>query len=100
MDQTTKAMFYHIGGFGKLGKIGAYHLATIDEQQTIKFMFKGCNKANFCQIRLNENNLYSLAFGICNLKHNQTTKMRSIENCTAEMLVQVFENYTGLFLSQ
>lgn len=86
-----------LGGYGKLrAMIGANNF-SYDEKGTLKFMFRGCQKANFLEVILNPDDTYTMVFGkITSLDKKEVGRF---EGVYWKQLKLVFEAETGLYLS-
>ena len=94
-----------LGGRGRLkAMIGARDFSSRDDGRTLHFKFPACPKANVCKITLNALDTYDVTFikvGRLSRKTYevpvQTTGEFSGVYC--DQLREVFEGFTGLYLS-
>lgn len=87
------------GGNRLVAMIGAKNFVRDEANYTIGFKFveKAKNKANYCRIKLNASDLYDVEFISV---RGVNVKTISIHNdLYADMLKNVFETETGLYLS-
>ena len=79
--------------------IGAKHFAQSKEDKYVGFKFaaKAKNKANYCRITLNAMDLYNVDF--MSIRGASVKTVESHENIYNDMLKNLFEQSTGLYLS-
>ncbi len=85
-----------LGGLGRLKMmIGAFNFVA--HEDGLSFKFKGCKHCNYCKVTLDPSDTYSVEFGkIRALKYTVKDTMSGIYN---DMLMDTFEDYTGLYLT-
>lgn len=85
-----------LGGFGRLkAMVGAYNFAK--DENSVSFRFKGSRKANHVSIELNSSDLYNVRIGkVGKLDYKIVDETK---DAYSDMLVSLFENTTGLYLS-
>lgn len=79
--------------------IGAKHFAASEKESFVSFRFaaKAKNKANYCRIKLNASDLYDVKFVSIRGVNVKTVSVHN--DLYADMLKNVFETETGLYLS-
>jgi hypothetical protein len=88
-----------LGGAGRLtAMIGAKHFGY-DKNGTLTFQFKMCKKANGVRIELNGKDLYDVTFTKFNARTYEVKEVHKFEDVYADQLKEVFESFTGLYLS-
>lgn len=98
-ETTIKQM----GGTNRLSTmIGAKHF--VQDGDSVQFKFAMCPKANFVKISLNSLDLYDIEFvkiGRMNLRtgSQKITTTGEINGVYGDQLKEVFERFTGLYLS-
>ena len=97
---SDKQIALNIGNqLGGLGRLKAMTGATnfVAHEDGLSFKFKGCKHSNYCKVTLDPSDTYSVEFGKIR-KFNYTAKdtMSGIYN---DMLMDTFEDYTGLYLT-
>lgn len=98
-----------MGGSNRLKlMIGASDFYSEDEGRTLTFRFKGSNKANCFKITLNYKDLYDIKFikvHRVNVKkllagtHKLPTVVYTAEDVYVDSVKELFERFTGLYLS-
>lgn len=97
-QQIAQTIIQQMGGMGRLvAMIGARDFVAID--QGLQFGFKGCRKANKCQITLTHDDTYTLALFKFNNRTWDCPEVFRIDGAYWDMLKPVFEQETGLYLS-
>lgn len=90
-------------GLGRLKTmIGATNFVALDEELGgLKFDFKSCKgrKANKCQIILNYDDTYTMEFYKLNKKTYECPLVKRFEGLYCDMIQNVFEQYTELYLT-
>ena len=96
-QQTAHIIISQLGGMGKLtAMVGAYSFVTLDNG--IKFYFKGSRKANLCQVFYDQgSDLYT--FELWQIYPSKIKKVCSTDGAYNNMLIDLFQDYTGLRLS-
>lgn len=93
-----------LGGSRRLSiMIGARDFYS-DKGNTLFFSFKSCLKANRCEITLDPNDTYTVRFfKHCRLNRETLTIPQAMvyecDRIYADSLIEIFERFTGLFLS-
>lgn len=91
-DQTVS----YLGGYGRLyTMIGAKHF-QYDKEGKLTFKFALCKTANYVSFKL-ENDLYTVQF--LKVSKRSMKVAQEYEGLFFDQLREVFERYTGLYLS-
>jgi len=69
------------------------------DDHSIQFSFSGKRGVNKCVITLNGKDLYDMDFWYYNKRTYDMVKVKSFEDLYFDMLRDVFESYTGLYVS-
>ncbi|OQA77035.1 MAG: hypothetical protein BWY30_01179 [Tenericutes bacterium ADurb.Bin239] len=87
------------GGNRLVAMIGAKNFVRDERNYTIGFKFaaKAKNKANYCRIKLNSMDLYDVEF--ISIRGVNVKTISNHNDLYADMLKNVFETETGLYLS-
>lgn len=91
MNDTVKTIYYQFGGGRAMGMIRGLVTFT-DDSLTVHF--GGSRKAKACQIALNGSDLYDVSFF-----DRSANLVQQVSDVFAENLQEVFESFTGLYLS-
>lgn len=87
-----------LGGAGRLtAMIGAKHFFSDDDGRSLVFKFAGSRKANYAKITLTDDDLYTVDFK--KIRGVEAKDVESFEGVYADMLRDIFESTTGLYLS-
>lgn len=99
MNETNKNMFLILGGVNRLvAMIGAKNATYSNNTNTIQFQHMRCKKTNRFSMHYNEaTDLFDLKFFSIR-KHNVINET-SIEDVYIDMVREIFEQETGLYLS-
>lgn len=85
-----------MGGISRLQTmIGAYNFSK--DGESVSFKFKSCEKANACVIILEPSDTYTVKF--YKQSGYECPMVESFDDVYCDQLIQVFEMFTGLFLS-
>ena len=74
-------------------------LASGDNHETLVFKFKGCKHTNAVRITLNAMDTYDVEFLKINARKLTCETVESVEGVYNDMLQDVFESFTGLYLT-
>ena len=88
-----------LGGAGKLRAMVGVTYFVADGENKICFDYKGCRKSNKIHITLNSLDTYDIEFFKYNRKTFECPQVGSFENIYGDQLVEIFEVFTGLYLS-
>lgn len=94
-----------LGGKNRLSvMIGATEFFSENEGKTLRFKFKMCSKANLIRITLDPSDTYTVEFIKQGRLSRKTFTVKSstvkvVDGVYNDMLRDVFENFTGLYLS-
>lgn len=87
-----------MGGTGRLSvMVGAKHFAG--SENSLQFHFKGCRKANIVKVELSPLDTYTVTFYKYNKRTLECPVIKETEGVYCDMLKEIFENFTGLYLS-
>ena len=87
-----------VGGYGKLkAMIGIKEL--VGSADSLQFGFGGSRKYNKCVIRLDPSDTYTFELGQYSKKNYTYTKKYELSGVYNDMLIDLFESKTGLYLS-
>lgn len=95
-EQRANTIIEQMGGFGRLGAMTGANNFIFDDKG-ITFKFKGSRKVNCVKVELTGNDDYTMRFykvGRVNFK-----EVEVIEGVYNDMLINIFESTTGLYLS-
>ena len=97
---------HQMGGQGRLkAMIGAHDFFSDNNGQTLVFKFRSCRKANYIKITLNSMDTYDLEFvkipslNAMMKKNAKPVTVHTAEGIYNDMLKDVFESFTGLYLT-
>ena len=99
-DQTTGDIIINqMGGMGKLtAMVGAYMF--VDLGNGVKFKFKGSRKYNLCQVIYDsDTDLYTFELWHIGQYPSDYKKVYNMGGVYSGMLIELFEDKTGLYLS-
>jgi hypothetical protein len=65
----------------------------------VQFGFKSCRKANKCSIELKADDTYTVRFYKYNRRTLDCPLVHEFEGAYCDMLKEIFESFTGLYLS-
>lgn len=98
---VAETIIAQLGGYGRLKAMIALYDVLYDKsvgRGAVCFKFKGSRKWNYVKITLNGLDLYDVQF--CKIGRGTNVKWREpINNVYNDMLKEIFENETGLYLS-
>ena len=97
--EIAKNIMTQLGGNRLQAMIGAYNFVAETNGNYLRFRFKGSRKFNMVTITLNALDTYDIEFQKYSPSKFTTTTVENFEGAYADMLVSVFENTTGLYLS-
>ena len=87
-----------LGGMGRLkAMVGATNFVYDDN--SLKFKFKSCRKANVIQITLNSMDLYDIKFFKYNSRSLECKEVKEMKDIYNDMMKSLIEEFTGLYLS-
>jgi hypothetical protein len=101
----TKMIARQMGGFTILGRmLGVHHFKDDNGTLEIKFPNKGLSP-NYVRVTLDPSDTYSMEFGKLSIKKDSPTLTKKYSHrqvwtdVYSDMLVDVFESVTGLYLN-
>lgn len=97
--EVAKIIIEQMGGAGRLRvMVGASNFLAIDKG--VQFSFKGCPKANKMVITLTPMDTYDVKFYKINMRDLEKSliPVDTTEGAYEDMLVDLFESTTGLYL--
>lgn len=77
--------------------VGAKDFMFDSSEDSIAFKFKGSSKANYLEIKLDRNDTYTMTF--MKLRGMDFKTVKEIDGVYNDMLKNIFEETTGLYLS-
>jgi len=96
--QRAETIIQQMGGSGKLrAMVGATQFAFDDSG--VRFSFKGCRKANKCVVELTAMDTYNLKFYRYSPTKGTCDEKQAYEGVYCDQLIELFEGYTGLYLT-
>ena len=98
-NETAAMTMTYLGGKANLQTMIGAHGFTVDEKGTLTFQFKGSRKANVAQFRLDADDTYTIKFMHYNRRTCLITDKGEMNGLYFDQLVEVFERFTGLYLS-
>ena len=100
VNQIPATILSQLGGARRLqAMVGAKHFLA--DGNALIFAFKGCGKANKVRIELNAMDTYDVTFYKINMR-NLEKSMKPVDETSgiyADQLVELFERFTGMYLS-
>lgn len=96
-QEIAEIIAIQMGGIKRLSIMTGASNFTCDEKGALSFRFKMCNKTNHIKIELNTNDLYNITF--YKIRKYDFKVVKTINNVYCDMLVEIFERETGLYLS-
>lgn len=97
-QKVAKTILKQMGGMGRLRMmISAHNFAA--EDNALSFHFKGSRTVNVCKVVLEPSDTYRMELWHINSRTFETEKRSDIDGLYFDMLVNTFEEETGLFLS-
>ena len=97
-QQIAETILQQLGGKGRLSMmISAWNIKVEDDG--VSFRFKGSIIANYVKIILDPSDTYNLEFMIINAAKGTCEEKEKYSMIYNDMLVNTFEEYTGLYLS-
>ena len=98
MNNIIKDMVNTMGGIRAAAMVGGIFM-TDEENNTVTFKFKGSRQAHAVRMVLNSMDLYDLTF-IKTTNYGMDTKtVATFENVYNDMVKNIIEKTTGLYLS-
>ncbi len=88
-----------LGGFGRLTAMTNAKQFMHDNDGSLAFKFSGSRKVNYVKITLNCMDTYDVEFGKIKKFNYVKDEQRSRDGVYGDMLVDLFEQATGLYLS-
>lgn len=96
-QQIANTIIQQLGGRRKLtAMIGMWNIAQ--EVNGVSFRFKSCKKANYVKITLSSD-LYNVEFMLINVSKGICETTKTYNLVYNDMLINIFQSYTGLRLS-
>jgi hypothetical protein len=98
--QVAMTIIRQMGGMSKLrAMVRAKDFVALESG--VQFGFKGNRKMNKCVIKLNGMDLYDVEFWNIRItsKTFKTDMVAEFNDCFNDMLINIFESTTGLYLS-
>lgn len=96
--EIANTVIQQLGGTGKLVMmVGAWNFIVGDN--SISFRFKGSQVANYVKIILDALDTYNVEFKLVNTQSGICEEKEKFSMIYNDMLVNTFEEYTGLYLS-
>ncbi len=94
LDQLTQSN----NGVGRLvAMVGATDF--VKGPNYLQFGFKSCRKANKCYVALNADDTYTISFFKYNRRTFDCPLVHQVEGAYCDMLKEIFESFTGLYLT-
>jgi len=87
-----------MGGFGKLQAMVSAN-TFLGDDNSVQFKFKGSRKANICKVTLLPSDTYLFQLYKFSPKNLDCSKVYELEGAYNDMLKDLFESETGLYLS-
>ena len=98
--QIAETIIQQMGGYGKIKAMVGGHTFVYDKDGSLSFHFKGSRKANICRVVYN---VGSDTYTFQLYKFSKTTakcpKIYELADVYFDMLIDLFERQTGLYLS-
>ncbi len=98
-QDVLKTIINQLGGAGRLRAMVGVTQFIADGENKLCFQFKGSRKANRVHITLNSLDTYDVEFFKYNRKSFECPQVGGFENVYGDQLVEIFERFTGLYLS-
>ena len=105
-QEIAQTIIQQMGGFGRLqAMVGAKDFVALTPSESeahgpgILFNFKGSRKANKCRVTLSWNDTYRFELYKYNRRTLKCPKVFEIDDIYCDMIIQIFEEETGLYLS-
>lgn len=92
--EIAKIIIRQLGGNKAIAMVGIYNMIAIDNG--LQFNFKGSRKVNKCVIKLDWSDTYT--FELWKITKKVCKKVYSLEGVYEDMLIELFESETGLYL--
>jgi len=97
--QIAETIVKQMGGFGRLGAmVNGRDFVTL-ENGGVQFTFSGKRGMNKCVIKLDADDTYTMEFWYYNKRTYDIKKVWEMSGMYWDMLIPVFEQETGLYLS-
>lgn len=102
-QEVAHTILRQLGGLGKLrAMIGIHSVVALGESDQedrggVQFGFKGSHKVNKCRIILDHSDTYT--FELWKITKKSWTKVYELTDIYCDMLIDLFESETGLYLS-
>jgi len=96
--QVAQTIIAQMGGTRRLSLMVGASLFAGDDS-SVMFSFKGSRKVNKCRVTLDASDTYTVAFLKFSPSKLTCPVVEEISGVDAEMLVDIFESRTGLYLS-
>ena len=93
--QVANTILAQLGGNKAKVMAGMYDFVSLEPG--VQFSFKGSRKANKCRIILDPNDTYT--FELWKITKLAFTKVYDLSGVYCDMLIDLFESETGLYLS-
>lgn len=96
--EIANTIIQQLGGTGRLvTMVGAWNFQV--EDNSVSFRFKGSKIANYVKIILDALDTYNVEFKLINTPEGICEEKEKFSMIYNDMLVNTFEEYTGLYLS-
>ena len=97
-NECGLTILHQLGGLGRLAAmVGANNVALLPDG--VRFKFKGSRVANCLEVKLNAWDLYDVTFYRLSNKHTEWVVVSETSDAYADMLIDLFEDVTGLALT-
>jgi hypothetical protein len=96
--QVAQTIIAQMGGTRRLSMMVGASLFAGDDS-SVMFSFKGSRKVNKCRVTLDASDTYTVEFFKFSPSKLTCPVVDEISGVDAEMLVDIFESCTGLYLS-
>lgn len=96
--ETANTILQQMGGMGRLvAMTGAHNFLALDNG--VQFKFKGSRVANSCRVVLDPSDTYTVEFHKITKRGLEVKEVKSLSGVYCDMLVELFEGTTGLYLT-
>ncbi len=96
--EVANTIIEQLGGFGRLrAMVGAFNL--VGDATSVTLRFKGSRKTNMLKVTLNSTDTYTVEFLKYSPSKCKATTVKKTSMVYCDMLVSLFENTTGLYLT-
>jgi len=101
MNTTTTVATTILEQLGGPGRLAAMTSARnfLDHGNALSFKFKGSRKVNYVKVTLDPSDTYTVEFGKLNARSLEYKVVETLDGVYADMLVDLFEKTTGLYLT-